>query len=80
MGRYIVRYAGQGLRPSADVQRIRAVPGLTVLDESSRMMLVEGSEKRLKELMGSLPGWSWSPERTIRLPDHRPKPRREPKR
>jgi hypothetical protein len=76
MGRYIVRYVGEGLRPSADVQRIRAAPGLKVLDDSSRMLLVEGSPKSLKGLMGSLPGWTWVPERSIRLPDPRPKPRR----
>lgn len=79
MGRYIVRYVGEGLRPEADVQRIRSSAGLTVLDESSRLMLVEASAKRLESLLGSLPGWSWSPERAIRLPDARPRPRRRPK-
>jgi hypothetical protein len=79
MGRYIVRYVGEGLRPAADVRRIRAVRALIVLDDSSRMLLVEASEQSLKELLGSMPGWSWSPERTIRLPDRRPKPRRGPK-
>ena len=78
MGRYIVRYVGTGLRPAADVQRIRATQELTVLDDSSRMLLVEASEKSLKELMGSMPKWTWSPERTIRLRDPRPKPRRGP--
>ena len=74
-----MRYVGEGLRPAADVQRIRAAPGLTVLDDSSRMMLVEASQKNLKDLMGSLPGWTWTPERTIRLPDPRPRPRRRPR-
>jgi len=73
-----VRYVGEGLRPAADVQRIREAAGLTVLDDSSRMMLVETSAKRLKGLMGTLPGWTWTPERTIRLPDPRPRPRRRP--
>ena len=79
MGRYIVRYAGEGSRPAADVQRIRASRGLNVLDDSSRMMLVEASAKSLKSLMSSIPGWTWTPERTIRLPDPRPRPRRRPK-
>jgi len=79
VARYIVRYAGEGLRPAADVQRIRAVPGLTVLDDSSRMMLVEASQKNLKDLMGALPGWTWTPERAIRLPNPRPRPRRKPR-
>jgi hypothetical protein len=78
VGRYIVRYVGEGLRPAADVRRIREAPGLTVLDDSSRMMLVQASAKRLRELMDSLPGWTWTPERSIRLPDPRPRPRRKP--
>jgi len=79
MAKFIVRYVGTGPRPAADVKRIRTAPGLKVLDDSSRMMLVEGSPKSLKALQGSLPGWRWSPERSIRLPDPRPKPRRSPK-
>ncbi len=80
MARFIVRYIGTGPRPASDVERIRATEELTVIDESSsRMLLVEASEERVKEIVGSLPGWIWSPERTIRLPDPRPKPRRGPK-
>jgi hypothetical protein len=80
MSRFIVRYVGTGPRPAADVQRIRAAQELTVIDDSSsRMLLVEASEERVKEVVGSMPGWIWSPERTFRLPDPRPKPRRGPK-
>jgi hypothetical protein len=79
VGRFIVRWVGEGLRPSADVQRLRVSPQLTVLDDSARMLLVEASEESLKEVMGELPGWTWSPERTIRLRDPRPKPRRAPR-
>jgi hypothetical protein len=79
MSRYILRYTGTGPRPAADVERIRAAPELTVLDESSRMLLVEASAGELARLVESMPGWTWSPERTIRLPDPRPKPRRSPK-
>ncbi len=78
MARYIVRYVGEGLRPDADVQRIREAQGLTVLDDVTHMLLVEASQKSLKALMGSLPGWTWTPERSIRLPDPRPRPRRKP--
>jgi hypothetical protein len=79
VARYIVRYVGEGLRPAADVQRIRAAPGLTVLDDVTHMLLVEVSQKSLKDLMDSLPGWTWTPERAIRLPDPRPRPRRRPR-
>ncbi len=78
MGRYIVRYVGEGLRPAAEAQRIRETPGLKVLDDATQMMLVEASAGKLRELMDSLPDWTWTPERSIRLPDPRPRPRRKP--
>ena len=78
MGRYILRSTGTGSKPTADMKRIRAAPRVTVLDDSGRMLLVEASEERVKELVSAMSGWSWSPERTIRLPDPRPKPRRKP--
>ena len=80
MGRYILRFTGGGRRPSADMKRLREDPKLTVLDDSAHMFLVEGSEEQVRRVVGSMPGWSWSPERAIRLPDSRPKPRRGPER
>jgi hypothetical protein len=74
-----VRYVGEGLRPSSDVQRILTTPGLTVLDDTPRMMLVEAGARDLKSLIGSMPGWTCTPERAIPLPDPRPRPRRGPK-
>jgi hypothetical protein len=80
MARFIIRYVGAGPRPASDVEHIRAAEELTVIDDSSsRMLLVEASEERVREVVGSMPGWIWSPERTYRLPDPRPKPRRGPK-
>ena len=79
MAKFIVRYVGTGPRPAADVKRIRTAPGLKVLDDSSRMMLVQASAAGLKKVVQSMTGWTWSPERSIRLPDPRPKPRRSPK-
>jgi hypothetical protein len=79
MGRYILRFTGTGPKPAVDVKRIRSAPQMTVLDDSARMLLVEAAEEQIKEVVSSMPGWTWSPERTIRLPDSRPRPRRKPK-
>ena len=79
MGRYILRFTGTGAKPAADVKRIRSASKLTVLDDSARMLLVEASQERVREVISSMPGWTWTPERTIRLPDSRPRPRRKPK-
>jgi hypothetical protein len=75
MNRFILRYRGGGSKPAEDVERIRSLQQVRVLDESSpRMLLVEGPETRLKALVGSMPQWVLTPERMIPLPDPRPRP------
>lgn len=79
MSRYILRFRGKGSMPADDVDRIRALPDTKVLDESSsRMLLVEAPENTLRTALESLPHWAICPEKTIELPDTRPKPRRAP--
>lgn len=78
MSRFILRYRGQGAKPTRDVDRIRSLENTKVLDESSpRMLLVEGPEAGLKALVESMPQWVLTPERMIPLPDPRPKPRKK---
>jgi hypothetical protein len=77
-GRFILRYRGAGQAPERDVDRIRAVPGTAVVDQSARMLLVEGPADPLKALVDTLPDWIMTAERMIRLPDARPKIRRGP--
>ncbi len=78
-GRFILRYRGAGEPPERDVDRIRAVPGAEVVDQSARMLLVEGPADPLKALVDSMPDWIMTAERMIRLPDTRPKIRRGPR-
>jgi hypothetical protein len=78
MSRFILRYRGEGSKPTEDVNRIRSLQSIKVLDESSpRMLLVEGTGARLKTLIGSMPEWVLTSERMIPLPDPRPKPRKK---
>jgi len=42
------------------------------------MILVESADADLASLIDGLPGWTISPERTIKLPDPRQKPHRGP--
>jgi len=78
MPRFILRFRGKGARPPEDVARIQALPHTTVLDDSPRMLLVDAPEAEVKAAMDSLPNWSITEERTIPLPDSRPKLRRGP--
>ena len=77
MNRFILRYQGEGSKPAEDVNRIRSLENIKVLDESSpRMLLVEGPGANLKALVESMPEWVLTPQRMIPLPDPRPKPRK----
>jgi len=74
MGHFILRFTGRGAAPDSDLERIRSTPGVSILDSSSsRMLLVEAPSDTVSQLAETLPGWSWTSERTIPLPDPRPK-------
>ena len=74
MDRFILRYTGKGAKAKEDVNRIKALPGLKVVDDSSpRMMLVEAPENFLRALVDGMPQWILTPERLVPLPDPHPK-------
>lgn len=73
MSRYILRYQGSENKPLAAVETIRAIPDLSVIDESPRMLLVEAPLKILQEVLPSLPDWCLTRERMFEIPDPRPK-------
>ncbi len=78
MDRFIIRYKGNGPKPEEDVQRIRALPTATIIDDSPRMLLVAAPETELRSLIDSMSDWIVAPERTLKTPDPRPKPARDP--
>ncbi|MCC6610034.1 MAG: hypothetical protein IT515_10235 [Burkholderiales bacterium] len=76
MAKFILRFRGAGAKPAADVTRVKACAGVTVLDDSMpRMLLVEGAKSKVAHLAGSLEGWVISEERALQLPSPRPKVR-----
>jgi hypothetical protein len=75
MKKYILRFTGSGAKPAADVARIRKTEGVTVLDETPRMLLVQCAKTRAKQLVDGLDDWAMSEERTVELPSPRPKVR-----
>ena len=75
MSRFVLRYQGKGRKRPKDVRRIRALPKLDVIDDSSpRMLLVDAPESELKSLIDSLTDWIISPEQIVQLPDPRLRP------
>ena len=71
MGRYILRFRGRGAKPLEDVRRIAEMPGVAIVDQTSRMLLVEMPEGTVQHLEAELPGWVASPEEMVGLPDPR---------
>lgn len=78
MPRFIVRYRGQGARPQDAVERICAIGGASVLEDSGRMMLVEAPEQELRKALGPEPDWIVMPEVKYEVPDTRQKVRKPP--
>jgi hypothetical protein len=73
-GRYVLRYRGEGDKPAGDVAHLRAAPDATVVNESPKMVVVEGEPEALGRLVDSMPGWELlGPERTYEVPDTRKK-------
>lgn len=71
MSRFVIRYRGTGNRPSQVVDRVRGVDGVRVLDDSGRMLLVEGPEAPLQHIFSGEKDWVLTPERFMKLPDPR---------
>ena len=77
MSRLILRFRGAGPSPVVDIERMRALPNTTVIDDSSdRMLLVEAPEAELKALIDKMQDWVMAPEQIIQLPNPRPKAKR----
>jgi len=75
MKKYILRFTGSGAKPAADVTRIRKSEGVTIVDEAPRMLLVQCAKTRAKQLVEDLDKWVMSEDRSVVLPNPRPKVR-----
>ncbi|MGA8312858.1 MAG: hypothetical protein WB755_22700 [Terriglobales bacterium] len=73
MSRYILRYGGSQSMPAEHLNSIRSTPGLKVIDESPKMLLVDGEESALREKLKEMPDWSIHAEKGYPLPDTRQK-------
>ena len=76
MARYILRYKGTGNKPEGDLDRIRKSSALAVVDESPRMLLVEGDDETIGHLSKELADWLVTPQKPISVPDPRQRIRR----
>ena len=72
MGRLILRYRGQGPLPADVVQAVQALPATRIVEQTSRMLLVDGPEDDVRRVVGAGPDWVIAPERSYTRPDTRP--------
>ena len=77
--RFILRYTGDGPAPDAHLASLRAAPGTKVLDQSDRMLLVEGHQRELEKATRSLHGWVLTADKQVPVPDTRKTIKRPPK-
>ena len=70
MPRFILRYSG-ATAPEEDVKIAAGSSNIKVIDQSPRMMLVEGAEQDAKQLAARMPGWTLHPEVEYKIPDAR---------
>lgn len=76
--RFVLRYRGEGATPEADVDRVRELDDATVVDSSSRMLLVDSHAEPLRRLVDTLPDWVMASEQTYAVPDTREMVERPP--
>ena len=66
--RYILTYQGYGKSPDAMVEEIGARTGLALVNQSSRMLLVEATPGAFRTFADGLVGWQYDPERRYARP------------
>ena len=73
MGRFILRYQGRVEGAKGEVERLRALHGVSVIDHSSpRMVLVDAPEGTLDAFVAQEDRWLVSREKTYELPKPHP--------
>jgi hypothetical protein len=77
--RFVLRYTGKGTPPAALAKQVQATPDLDLLEESGRMIFVEGAPEAVERLAAANPDWLLTEEATIPLPDPRKKVRKAPR-
>jgi hypothetical protein len=68
MTRFVVRFRGSA-PARACVARLRASPAVTVLEETPRMVLMEGAEGEIRKIVGDSPDVAIVPEQHYERPN-----------
>jgi hypothetical protein len=77
MGTFIFRFPGDD-PPADDLERIRKHPGLKILDETPRMLLVDAPKSAVAPLQERLASWIITPEGATPRPRTRHEVKKRP--
>ena len=76
MNQYILKYKGDDEKELAgDLELIKSVKDLTIIDKNPKLMLVQMSDKAKEFLEAKLHKWSLFPQTNISKPDTKKKVR-----
>ena len=78
MSRLIVRYRGEGPRPESTITQLRSLPDVSIIDDSGRMLLIDGPEAMVRDALRPSDDWIIAPEKKYSIPDVRKKVERPP--
>lgn len=78
MGRFVVRYRGQGPVPAAAVERAAGATGMRIIDQTQRTLLVEGTPEAVHAVFADDAEWLVTAERLYEMPDPKPKVAEKP--
>jgi hypothetical protein len=69
MAEFVLYYKGRKLPPRSDLNRLRSVPGVRILERTpAHLLLVDAEAASLKRVLADLPGWVMAPEKEIPPP------------
>ena len=72
MARLVLMFYGKGTKPAADMARIRAIPGVKIIDaRDPHVVLVEG-QAAVKREVKRMENWMVSEETSYEVPSPRP--------
>ena len=73
MPRYVVTYRLAPVPPEAEVAALYQHEGVQIFDRAGRTFYVECSEMTAERLASALTDWTVAAEKTVPLPDPRPR-------
>jgi hypothetical protein len=72
MARYVLMFTGSGKKPKEDMARIKATPGVTIIDSrDAHVVIVEGSSA-VKRAVNKMDNWIASEQTFFAVPEPRP--------